>query len=295
MSHILKNQNLEIYIDLPEENYTGTRFDLSGLIRKVVFEGVAFGALEELESDQQDQLGCGFYNEFGIDSPLGFEETEKGEWFHKMGVGMLKKDGDEYSFAHKYEIQPCDFGVQKDAESILFEHSSKLLNGFGYRLKKKIILVREGFRINYFLENTGNKKIQTSEYCHNFLAIGNQPIGEDYVLKFLFDLNSNNFKENVNPENCVQFKNFEVRFLSTPEEAFFFSHLNGYQTVRPIWNLENMRLNFGVQETTDFETSKINLWGCKHVVSPELFFDISLNVAESVSWSRYYRFYKSTE
>ena len=292
MPHILKSQNLEVHIDLPEETYTGTRFDWSGQIQKVIFDGVTFGTLEEIASEQQYLLGRGFYNEFGIDSPLGFEETAKGEWFHKIGVGKLKKESDDYFFAHKYEVQPCDFTIQKDLYSIQYEHNSALLNGYGYRLKKKIELIPEGFKINYFLENTGKKPIQTSEYGHNFLAIGNQPMSKDYVLKFPFDLDPDTFQENVNPENCVHFNNKELGFALTPKEVFFFSYLNGTKPVKANWKLENKALSMGVAETGDFTTSKINLWGLQHVISPELFFDIDLGIGESVSWSRKYHFYR---
>lgn len=46
----------------------------------------------------------GLYNEFGIENALGFEETEIGDWFHKIGVGLLKKDSNTYSLNNEYEI-----------------------------------------------------------------------------------------------------------------------------------------------------------------------------------------------
>ena len=33
----------------------------------------------------------GFNNKFGVDSALGLVEAKIGEWFHKIGVGLLKK------------------------------------------------------------------------------------------------------------------------------------------------------------------------------------------------------------
>ena len=32
-----------------------------------------------------------FINEFGIDTALGFDETDIGGWFHKIGIGFIKK------------------------------------------------------------------------------------------------------------------------------------------------------------------------------------------------------------
>ena len=41
--------------------------------------------------NNENNFGKGFTTEFGIDNALGFYEAKKGEWFHKIGVGVLKK------------------------------------------------------------------------------------------------------------------------------------------------------------------------------------------------------------
>ncbi|MEO0473062.1 MAG: hypothetical protein AAF206_25835, partial [Bacteroidota bacterium] len=87
MPHILKNKQLEIHIDLPSEHYRGARFDWSGKIRAVFFQGTSFAGAEQTEGDLDAHFGRGFYNEFGIDTALGFNETSLGQWFHKIGVG----------------------------------------------------------------------------------------------------------------------------------------------------------------------------------------------------------------
>lgn len=292
MPHILKNKNLEIIIDLPDENYRETRFDWSGKIIEVKFDEIIFGTTELPDIANQYEHGRGFYNEFGIDSPLGFEETKKGEWFHKIGVGLLKKEGMVYNFINSYDLLPCDFSIQKNAASIQFECTSELVNGYAYSLKKVITLLESGFQINYFLKNIGDKIIETNEYNHNFLAIGNESMNPNYVLKLPFELDTDSFKENVNPEQLVQFKSNQLSFSKTPEEVFFFSYLNGTEKIQASWKFENSKLNVGVEECGDFLTSKVNLWGWKHVISPELFFEIKLQRGESVSWSRTYDFYK---
>ena len=40
MTHIIKNNTLEIAVDLPLENYEGSRFDWSGKISSVRFENL---------------------------------------------------------------------------------------------------------------------------------------------------------------------------------------------------------------------------------------------------------------
>jgi hypothetical protein len=47
--------------------------------------------MERHDFKNEHQQGKGFYNEFGMDTALGFEEAAIGGWFHKIGVGLLKK------------------------------------------------------------------------------------------------------------------------------------------------------------------------------------------------------------
>ena len=98
MSHTLKNKNLEIHIDLPNENYKFSRFDWTGKITKISFQNILISTKEKLDFDSENFFGKGFYNEFGIDNALGFEEAKIGEWFHKIGIGLLKKSTDQYFF-----------------------------------------------------------------------------------------------------------------------------------------------------------------------------------------------------
>ena len=102
MPHILKNRNVEIFIDLPKENYSFSRFDWTGKIVKVSFQDIPVSTVERTNDENEHIFGKGFYNEFGIDSALGFDDVEIGDWFHKIGVGLLKKNTDQYSFFEKH-------------------------------------------------------------------------------------------------------------------------------------------------------------------------------------------------
>mgnify|MGYP000687001556 CR=1 FL=1 len=110
-----------------------------------------------------------------------------GGWFHKIGVGLLKKEDSEYFFMKKYEIQPANFKVNVDSENIHSTCESKLHNGYSYLLVKEIRLLVNGFIIKYYLKNTGKKTIITNEYVHNFMSINKALIGEDYELILNFN------------------------------------------------------------------------------------------------------------
>ncbi len=292
MTHVLKNKNLEIHIDLPMENYNLPRFDWTGKIVSVKFKGIDVAGTERLDVEDDDRFGKGFYNEFGIEMPIGFEEIKEGEWFPKIGVGLLKKEGEQYSFSKAYEIEPADFDVTIESDKVIITCKSQSINGYSYVLRKEIKLLGNSFFIKYHLHNTGEKNISTNEYNHNFLAINKDLIGSDYILKFPFQIKPELFGANVNPEGIVEISDNKITFNNTPEEQFFFSNLSGSENVDAIWELVNTKSKIGISESGSFKTNKVNLWGWKHVVSPELFFDINVKPDQIIEWSRTYNLFE---
>jgi len=294
MGHLLKNKLLEIHIDLPLENYNFSRFDWTGKIVAVKFQNILVSSIERTDGDHEHLLGKGYYNEFGFNSPLGFEETPIGGWFHKIGVGLLKKEDNHYLFNKKYKIKPANFKVISKPNSILIICESQAINGYSYVLKKEIELQESSFTIKYDLQNTGGKNIITDEYVHNFIAINKDLIGSNYSLKFPFQLKPSLFEETVNQEQKVEIEPNKIKFNGSPKKQFFFSNLSGNKNVDAAWELININNKIGISETGNFQTQKVNLWGWKHVISPELFVDIFISPGQSSQWSRTYNFYKLT-
>ncbi|MFT6934766.1 MAG: hypothetical protein ACJAUQ_001156 [Maribacter sp.] len=292
MGHLLKNKNIEIKIDFPLENYNFSRFDWTGKIVAVKFKGIPLASVEDPNCKNENLFGKGFYNEFGIDTALGFEETNIGEWFHKIGVGLLKKEDANYAFHKPYAIKPAAFSTIAKANSLIINCRSAKVNGYSYELRKEIELQEAGFTINYHLNNTGEKAIHTTEYNHNFTAINNDLIGANYVLNFPFKLKQHLFGETVNPKSAVIIGPNAFNFNSMPTEPFFFSHLSGGERVKSAWELIHLRTKVGIRENSNFTTDKINLWGCKHVVSPEVFFDINMGPGASTEWTRKYELFQ---
>lgn len=289
MPHILQNKNLEIVIDLPEEGYNFSRFDWSGKITQVQFKNMPLTITERTDFVNDAAFGKGFYNEFGIDTAIGFEETAIGDWFHKIGIGLLQKETEEYIFHKKHKIKPAQFETSTAPNKVVINCISESVNGYAYKLKKEIKLLKSGFEIRYNLENKGEKDIQTSEYVHNFMAINEQLMGSDYVLRFPFQLKPEQFRETVNKEKKVVLGTNEFGFSGTPNEQFFFSYISGDNFVDASWELTNRSTNIGISETASFKTQKINLWGWEHVISPELFYPIFIQAGETTKWSRTYR------
>jgi hypothetical protein len=288
MGHLLKNKNLEIQIDFPLENYNFSRFDWTGKITGVKFKNISLSSVEDPNCQNEDFFGKGFYNEFGIDTALGFDDAEIGEWFHKIGVGVLKKEDSQYAFNKPYEIKPAKFQINVDEDSVLISCISTSVNGYSYELQKEIEIQETGFAIKYYLKNTGEKVIHTDEYVHNFIAMNKNFIGENYNLNFSFELKPEFFGEIVNTELAVIIGENRIQFNSPPNEQFFFSNLSGGKSVEAAWELINQKTKIGIRENANFQTNKVNLWGWKHVISPELFLDINIAPGESTEWIRNY-------
>jgi hypothetical protein len=292
MTHIIKNNTLEVAIDFPLENYKGSRFDWSGKISSVKFKSLPLTTIEDTGSKDVNFLGKGLYNEFGIASPIGFEETPMGGWFHKIGVGLLKKEHKDYLFHRNHLIKPASFDVNYENQKIIIICKSENVNGYSYILKKEITVSENSLIIDYSLHNTGEKRIITDEYVHNFMAINNTLIGKDYELKFPFPLNPSLFDETVNSENKVEIGLYNITFNKTPEKQFFFSNLTGGKELQAEWILTNLKANVGIKEIGSFKTEKINVWGWKHVISPELFFKISVDPKKTIEWARKFEVFK---
>ena len=292
MTHIIKNNTLEVAIDTPLEKYKGSRFDWSGKISSIKFENLPLTTVEDTESKNINFLGKGLYNEFGITSPVGFEETPVGGWFHKIGVGLLKKQHKEYLFHRNHLIKPANLDITYKNQKIKIICKSELINGYCYVLKKEITISENSFTIDYLLQNTGEKKIVTDEYVHNFIAINNALIDKDYTLKFPFPINPSLFDETVNGENKVEIGLDNITFNKTPEKQFFFSNLTGGKELQAEWMLTNLKTGVGIKEVGNFKTNKINLWGWGHVISPELFFKISVDPKKTIEWSRKFEVFK---
>jgi hypothetical protein len=292
MAHILKNNHLELHIDAPTENYSCTRFDWTGKISQLKFQNIPLTTIENTDLINTACFGKGFYNEFGIDTPLGFHETAIGGWFHKIGIGLLKKENEQYLFHKKYAVKPAKFSVSTEANAVIIHCTSEAFNGYSYKLTKEIKLYSSSFTVKYTLHNTGEKEIVTDEYVHNFMATDNALKGKEYALEFPFKLEPPLFEETVNTEQKVTIGSNRITFKETPKEQFFFSNLSGGKLENAAWTLLNSNTKIGIQETGNFQTNKMNVWGWGHVISPELFFKINIKAGKALEWTRTFEVFK---
>ena len=134
---------------------------------------------------------------------------------------------------------------------------------------------------------SNDTKIGKNVTIEPYVVIGSKvKIGNNVIIKSFSHL------EKCQIENKVEIGLDNVTFNKTPKKQFFFSNLTGGKELQAEWILTNLKANVGIKEFGSFKTDKINLWGWKHVISPELFFKISVDPKETVEWSRKFDVFK---
>jgi hypothetical protein len=293
MKLILENKNINLSIDSPGFIYNGSRFDWTGKITQVTFKQKYTFCTTELPSGNDlESKGQGFYNEFGITDPIGFDDCKPGDKFLKPGVGLLlRPDSEPYNFFRPYSFDPFDINTKESPNEITFTINQRNYNGYSTLFNKKISLQEHGFTIDYSLKNTGSKPIQTSEYCHNFIAINHKEMGPDYELTFPMSVTFNMNSDQVNPEKAIEISGNKLNFQGVPIKEFFFGSIKPDRNFTGQWQLTHKSFGVGIREIVDFVPSKINVWGSNHVISPELFCEINLAPGQIERWKRKYEFF----
>lgn len=285
----LQNDLLKLDIDENASLYTHTRFDHAGQILQVQMKNKhSFLTTETKNSNTPSCEGAGLSGEFGIEMPIGYDDCPIGDYFPKIGVGLLQKENDlPYDF---FQIYP----LIKDNKQIIQDNNERLSiissiephRGYGYEYKKNIILNKNQVIIAYTLKNTGTKNISTTEYCHNFIGFNKENLNGHYSLSFDIPFNKNTFTKFVNPHNCLKLEQNSIGWNATPTEDFFIENLGPIKK----WELKDRLNKIAMSEEVYFDSLSCNVWGNAHVVSPEIFISIDIDPNETMEWERIYTF-----
>jgi hypothetical protein len=288
----LKNTHLEVVIGCPMELYRGSRFDHSGNILQVTLNGKHKFCTSE-KPEQSPWFGFGLMNEFDIDHPQGFNETPAGDYFYKLGVGQLLKDEDtSYNFFKNYEMLPRQFSISlEDKHGLIFQSEDEHADTATIDYQKKLSIHQNQLLIEYRLENKGSSILKTSEYAHNFISVNNTNIDSNYLLEFNFEMNPAHFEAIHNIDPLLNFNSHKITWTRTPDNDFFIRRLNGNTSTGKWWKLTNLAAGAGLKEEVSFEADLVNLWGTKHVLSPELFNEITIEPGQVARWWRKYTFF----
>jgi hypothetical protein len=276
--------------------YRATRFDWSGVIASLEFQGHSyFGVWFPRYDPKINDSITGPVEEYRTGmSALGYAEAKVGENFIRIGVGLLKKP-EEQQFQQFKTYEIADNGkwtVKTAADSVEFTHEvTDPVSGYAYLYKKTVRLARDAPRmtIEHSLKNTGKKSIETNVYNHEFFMLDNQPSGPDFSVKFPFDL-----KAAVDFRGLAEVSGKELHYLQElgPRNTVH-SELTGFgDTARDFdFRVENRKTGAGVHVTGDRPLWKIDFWSITKTLCPEAYINMKIEPGQESQWRITYDFY----
>lgn len=301
-THVLYNGDMKITYLLPDNNkgyYRSSKFDWGSMLAQIEYKDCSFlqdwrGYSGRPPVGNHDPLipntGTGLAEEFN--DPQGYDDKTNNGYFVKIGVGLLKKDGDsEYDPAKYYDI--IDAGERTlhfDNNSIQVIHSLKTDIGYHYILTREYKLEGNKLIVNHRLENKGKKVIKTRMFSHNFFQFNYRKTDSDMVLRFL------NSKISI-PEN-IEWVNKE-RMIFGHNELYVNHPLDDFKRCcgnldlePPIGNftLFNSRTNMSVTVASSEPVVSIGLWFWQNAYCPEHWIMVEVLPEKDFSWSFEYSF-----
>lgn len=291
----LNSSRLRVEIAEPGEAPNTTfRFDRAGFITEVVLDGARrFCASEPRNLSHPSSGGRGLCSEYIFDVS---EEAELGEYFPKLGVGLLRRFHEGgYRLFDRYESeQPFPVTIQVSEAEVAFSTSPVVCMGYALRTERRVSVEENRLIMHISAENVGEKPVRIHEYCHNFLSIDGMAIGSDYLLEMpsIPDLGQDRLR-------CANGANGSLRgcgrgFTFCEMSAVPSDHrVDGADMLqdRPfMWKLSHRGAGAFVQGEADFIPSGMNLWAVDHIVSPEVFYTRLLQPGERCTWERKWTF-----
>jgi hypothetical protein len=294
----ISNSVIQAKVYLPDARegfYRGTRFDWSGVVSSLIWNGHNyFGNWFEKHDPTAHDSISGPVEEFQSDKvALGYLEAKPGEAFVKIGVGALRKPNEaSYSSFTTYEIlNSGKWSTKKGSNWIEFIQVFPDTSGYAYTYRKKMRLEKGKpvLVLEHTLKNTGRKVIETSVYDHNFFMLDAQPSSPDFVLKFPFDLHAT---EDL--KGLAEIRGKELVFLKELQrDQYVYTHLEGFGS-RPAGNdirVENHKTKAGVHISGDRPLSKLAFWSNPKLVCPEPFISMRIEPGKQSTWRITYEFY----
>ena len=301
----------KLYLPDPQQGYyRGTRFDWSGVVASLEYKGHNYYGPWFTGSDPQvhdfvfrgaeivTSPCCkitGPVEEFKSDhGALGFDEAKLGGTFVKIGVGVLRKDGEKYDAFHQYEL--VDGGkrtVKTHPDSVEFtQELADPATGYAYIYLKTVRLVagKAEMVLEHHLQNTGRKPISGTVYNHNFLVLDRQTSGPDFSVALPFTVTS----PPPPMKNLCEFSGNRFVFLKQlVDRDVIFTPVAGFSNdakdneVR----IENSRVGAGLVMRGNRPLSAMFLWSIRSVLSVEPYVRLEIAPGSEFDWNVSYEYY----
>lgn len=288
----------DLYLPDPVSgSYRGTRFDWSGIIRSLTYQGHNyFGQWYEKHDPLIHDAITGPVNIFDNAGPAtGYAEAKPGQTFVRIGVGRVERpDEQAYREVHTYKvIDPGKWRIRKRKNSIQFTHrlsDKRAHTGYGYTYSKTVTLVpgKPQMVLSQEIKNTGSKPIDTTVFNHGFFQIDGEPAGPGLVWTFPFT-----------PRTTRDFSGMAaiegdrivyLRELKPGERVL--APIEGYGPTAQDhrFTVENRKTGAGVRVAGDRPISKLTFWSRRMAYSPEASIHLHVAPGHTEKWETKYEF-----
>ncbi len=301
----------KIYLpDARQGFYRGTRFDWTGVVSSLQYQGHNYYGQWYTRSDPRvhdfeftgneivSSPCCaiqGPVEEFQTNhTAMGFDEAKVGGTFVKIGVGVLRKDSEQYDAFRQYDLlDPGKWTVKTHGDSVEFTHElSDPATGYGYLYRKTVRLVagKPEMVLEHHLKNTGRRAIESSVYGHNFLILDRQTIGPDFTVSVPFQIQAAPPpRKDVAEIRGNQF--VYVRELAGRDVVY--TQISGF-TDNPRDNevrIENTHVGAGMVIRGNRPLAHMALWSIRTVLAVEPFITMTIEPGSEFDWDVTYEYY----
>lgn len=290
----LSNDRLRLLVPDPtleQPYYQAQRFTLPGMVVAAEWKGLPIFKENGNPHDPKvhNHVG-GTAEEFDINGPAGYDSTPVGGSFMKIGVGLLKRVAEvPYRFSHTYPVVqvPVNTVEAVDRNALKFTQTLEdVEGGRGYRLVIDVRLLDDGFVVERSLTNLGTSPIETEHYSHNFIQIGDKPVGLDYRVSWTTPVA---YRERVGED--LRESPTGVGFRQSPTGKFYLASESGSGLAanEPIV-LSNDRLGLELMITSDQPVHRLAVFGRSDLICPEPFVKLTAAPGKTVFWKTTYTF-----
>lgn len=284
---------MQLYLPDPDHgSYRATRFDWSGIISSVQYEGHEYFGYWKKTHDPMVHEDLSGPAESYQDPGLGYAEAKPGEGFIRIGVGVLEKvDEPAYNGFKTYAV--LDYGkwkIRKGKKQIRFRHQASSDLGYAYTYTKTIKLTKDrpGFIIDHELKNTGRKTIRTDQFNHNFFIIDGEPTGPNLEVRLPFSPRTEN-----DLKGLVKFTEEKLEFLQPFEQTSVWMNLRGFGPAidQHTFTVRNKRTGAGVTLRMDQPLYQLDFWACQTTYCPENYVYIEVEPGKRFRWRATYELF----
>ncbi len=260
--------------------YRGTRFDWSGVFRKISRCGHVYADtwFDGNNPTRHDNV-CGPSEEFVI-----FKNDKPGT-FLKIGVGLLKKESGPYDRFKYYEI--VDEGTRSleiGRNLAVFRHC---MQG-QYEYEKRVeIIDGNAMDIKHCLRNLSPSVLDTYVYNHNFFNLDNEIVGPNIRIDFPYEPYGT-WREKLSE---VTIKGKSIVFSSELKEGGkspFIGDLSSCQDFS--FRIVNSVSGISVEAFVDLPVEYSVFWGNHRVCCVEPYVHLTVLPGSEISWTNKYSF-----